>query len=343
MKLRYLLIFILSFTGIFFLNSCNDNPVDRSGIFPPTTIPFIAYNSPIWYPNGEFIGFNHTPIKSIHYSGNNIYPDKYELESDSSGFWLVNSDGTNMRRILPYQLQCPAWSPDGKWIAFVANAQIYKMKFTGTTFDTTTLVQLTTEGRNFFPSWSPDGQWIAYNESICDTIIRCGIWLMTSDGAQNRFLAAFGNYPDWKPNNLDIIYLTRAVTSSGQVIGDSLWLFNTQTEKRNFLQFLGEYNYDNRYLKYSSDSIEIAFTSQPVNSQPQIWIMNADGSGKHQLTTEGVETGSGVSFSWNPTGNFIVYTKYRFDSWPPQNGTLWIININTGQQQQLTFNPLSTN
>jgi len=332
------IIFFFCCALLFMFSRCKDNPIDGEGIFPPTLIPFVAYNSPVWHPDGQFIGFNHTPIKSIHYSGNNTYPDKFELERESSGFWLINSDGTNMRRIFPYTLLNPAWSPDGNWIAFVAGAQIYKMRFTGTTFDTTTLVQLTTEGRNFFPSWSPDGWWIAYDRSLADSSGPGGIWVMKNDGTMKHSLFG-GAFPNWHPGGNILIGVIG--TSS-----TSIWTrfvrynFNQSTMIDTLPVIVGNYNL---LPRYSPDGTKIAFTSQPYNGQAQVWLMNADGSGKHQLTTEGVEINTGSSLSWDTLNNLIVYTKYRFDNWPPQNGTLWIINANTGQQQQLTFNPLSTN
>lgn len=72
---------------------------------------------------------NHTPIKEIVYSNGYACPHQavYKFANDSSGFWLINSDGTDMRRVVTRTLQTPAWSPNGKWLAFVENEQICKM------------------------------------------------------------------------------------------------------------------------------------------------------------------------------------------------------------------------
>ncbi|MDI6779063.1 MAG: hypothetical protein QME25_02530, partial [Bacteroidota bacterium] len=169
---------------------------------PIEIVPPSPYDSPIWHPSGDFIGFNHTPLRKIHYPYGEHCQGEYEFASDSTGFWLINPDGTNKRRIFPYRLHSPAWSPDGEWIAFMipigSEAHIFKMRFTGTTFDTTTVTQLTFEGRNFFPAWSPDGLWIAYDRSFADASGPGGIWIMKSDGESRRFITS-GRMPVWHP------------------------------------------------------------------------------------------------------------------------------------------------
>lgn len=326
---------LTALVGIVFFNSCKDNPVDDNpcGGIEPGIVPSPPYNSPIWHPSGEFIGFNHTTLKSIEYPrGKDCWGD--QKFADDAGFWLINPDGTNMRRIFPYKLQNPAWSPDGEWIAFNLpigdEVHIFKMRFTGDAFDTTSLAQLTTAGRNFFPAWSSDGQWIAYNKSICEGHNTCGIWLMDIKGQQHSFLDDYGNYPNWNPLQTEIVYQTKAITQSGLTIGDSLWIYNTNINMKSFLTFVSG---DNRNPQYSIDGTKIALWSNG-----NIWLMDSAGNNKQQLTTSGIDVSFGLPFSWSPDGANIVYTDYRSDDWGYDNGTLWILYLNTGEKKQLTFN-----
>jgi Tol biopolymer transport system component/DNA-binding winged helix-turn-helix (wHTH) protein/predicted Ser/Thr protein kinase len=77
----------------------------------------------------------------------------------------------------------PSISPDGKWIAFVAQGHIYKMPMEGGG----TPIQLTfSSASEFSPAWSPDGKRIAFgtNES---GVYRAGI--VGSDGSNRRQFA----------------------------------------------------------------------------------------------------------------------------------------------------------
>ena len=60
---------ILLFTFVFFLiYSCKKENADEC--IDWGVIPDAPYNDPIWHPSGEIIGFNHIPIKEIHYNNN---------------------------------------------------------------------------------------------------------------------------------------------------------------------------------------------------------------------------------------------------------------------------------
>lgn len=311
------------------LQACNDQGTlnDTQPCFPIDIVPHPSYDSPVWHPSGNFIGFNHIPLKEIEYPRGIHCQGVLKVDFDSSGFWLINPDGSNMRRIFPYTLLAPAWSPDGQWIAFVAGTQIFKMRFTGTAFDTTTLTQLTFEGRNFFPAWSPDGQWIIHDRTYAypESSSVQGIWLLSTDG-NNRYKISTGRYPRWSPNGQHIIFVDWFDNVTGGIVR-----YDRQTATRTLL--LDGRGADIRQPKYSPNGNKIAFWS---NSN--LWLMDTSGSNQHQLTTQGIDVSFGLPFSWSPDGTRIVYAVYRSNDWGYENGVLWTLNLNTGEKKQLTFN-----
>jgi Tol biopolymer transport system component len=80
--------------------------------------------------------------------------------------WLVNPDGTNLRRLSRHALQ-PDFSPSGKKVAFVGGYDTYD--------DTGTIAIASLNGMNrreldqggwrWRPAWSPDGRCVAYTVS----------------------------------------------------------------------------------------------------------------------------------------------------------------------------------
>ena len=333
-KIAFLFSFLIGWAMFFF--ACKDigNPVDIKPCPLFLTIPTPPYNSPVWHPSGEFIGFNHIPLRRIEYPyGEHCQGDQY-FQGDSTGFWLINPDGTNIRRIFPFTLQSPAWSPDGEWIAFCApqgsDVNIFKMRFTGTTFDTTTLVQLTFAGRNFFPAWSPDGIWIAYDSNQDSPNGMNFIWKMRSDGSEKLRIAYTPNQgeirvPNWSPNGKTIAHLRYVGVGEPEI-------FVMDTSGGTPLRLTSDNEFDS-HPRYSPDGTRIAFWSGG-----DIRLMDSLGANRKQLTTDRVDGSFGLPFSWSADGSSIVYARYDFKNYGYSNGVLWVVEVSTKVMRQLTFN-----
>ncbi|HEY0177538.1 MAG TPA: hypothetical protein VGC08_14240, partial [Pedobacter sp.] len=208
MKNSLLLLFL---AASLFINGCSCKKSDGICI---DDLPNPTCSYPVWHPNGQLLGFNRMPLKRIIPSDQMCLGVGYSYYQDSTGFWLINKDGTGLRRVTTFQLLSPSWSPDGKWIAFCNGGVIYKMAFDGTNFDTAHIVVLIANGvNNFFPSWNSTGDTIYYlaqTSTVFDFIFR-----MSADGT-GKSLVDSGNFINSYYSNNQILY-TQSVNHYGQV------------------------------------------------------------------------------------------------------------------------------
>lgn len=325
-------------TVLITVSSCDSEPPN---CINPSVVADPPYEDPIWHPSGNIIGFNHRPIsKVILESGGNgcmPIPVDFEYKEDSIGFWLINIDGTNKRRSLPYKLQTPVWSPDGGWIAFVKNAQIFKMPFDGEAFDTTKIEQLTFEGRNFFPSWSYDGNWIAFDSDYDSQTGLKFIWKMKQDGTSKTRLAFTPQQgetraPSWGKDYsiLHLRYVTEVDNGSPEV-----YLMDSTGSRVARLT----YNSNSEHgPKYSPEGKIIGFVSTSINEEgTRLFTIDLQGNDIKKLASVAIN-----NFSWSPNGLKIVYQKDQGLLSNQSDGTLWIMNFDGTNSKQLTFNSFIT-
>jgi len=319
------------FIFLLFLSGCDEDKTLNPKSCPNfQNIPSPTYDHPLWHPNKNIIGFNHRPIRKIIYEYGYDCPAQatYIYKEDSIGFYLITADGTNKRMALHRRLETPAWSADGKWIAYSTDAQIYKMPFDGEKFDTTAIEQLTAEGRNFFPAWSPDGAMISYDNTSCGNASgsilpnNCGILLMDVNGDNKRLIATGRRMPYWDKSNA---YIYSFGVKFELTSGISQTFFNPETHN------LSLYNPP----KFNPENTRIGFVAYPIEGGAgNFYTITADGKDLKKISTTNV-----YSFSWSPSGD-IVYSNYDFIRIDRVSSTLWIMDAGGLNLKQLTFNHL---
>jgi Tol biopolymer transport system component len=296
-----------------------DCPRSLYSAWPPS-------NSPSWHPDGRLITFNHVPIAQIVEYSPECGGCRVRLDYDAAGTYGI-LDGQAPTRLLQLMFGDPSWSPAGDQLAFEHGRDIFRIDFANGSFDTLSVTQLTFGGNNFNPAWSPDGSLIAYDHVGCsdsDPLVDstyCGVLVMNPSGAGKTPLVA-GDNPSWFPDSRHLLYVGLQYDFFVHDLVDS-----TATRLTNF----GIPGMNNRYPAIAPDGALIAFASQRKTSPVDIWIVEADGSGLRRLTSEGTLT----LFCWSPDSEHILYVNYRASDCSEDNGSLWMIDVHSGEKRRL--------
>jgi Tol biopolymer transport system component len=312
--------FILLITLAICIASCKKHRSPEC--FAPAIVPYQPYSNPVWHPNGQLLGFNHTPQVGVFANG--TPPCVWYMNTvkqDSAGFYLMNKDGTGLRRVTNFYLNTPSWSPDGNWIAFSIPPHIYKMHFNGFSFDTADIIQLTTTGANFFPCWTANSDTIYFdsNNNAPQGTSFYSIWKMANDGSGK-------------------IRLTQSVG-----IGDTRQPFVGTDNKIYYVGYVASQSEVLSMNKDGSNPIQVTFNSGGVKT-PKYWqgkVFCENGKINMILSNGTLKQLDSPCDTYDISKNGeIVYSKMDYDitKYNKQIGTLWIMNADGTNKRQLTFN-----
>jgi hypothetical protein len=180
-------------------------------------------------------------------------------------------------------------------------------------------------------TWSADGSWVAFTELSSD---RSRIMTMRADGSARTNITANGAYydlvPSISPDGSRIAYTS---DRSGNYEVYTIAADGTDerriTTNASSATFVGP--------KYSPDGTKLllAMRESSTNTNQDLYILNADGTGPLQRLTTGVNNAEGRT--WSPDGTRIV-----FNNMLKGVGQIFVINTNGAGMKQITTNSGNT-
>jgi Tol biopolymer transport system component len=343
--------------------------VKQIGVEPPSRLTTDAAEdfSPAWSPDGQFIAFLRklsptrtalmlTPqrggqerlLGESDITNRGVLPGPYlawtpdskwlvlpwgEAGKPAEGLFLFNVETRETRRLTTSDDTAPAFSPDGRTLAFnrtVARDLIYLLHLTKDyqpEGEPERVAPAAESYQNFGIAWSPDGKDIVFSSGYS---ANAGLWRVAasagarprriafaSEGASAPAVSRQGDRLAYVVNRTDANIWRIDLRSPGQNPGIPARLIASTREEES--------------PAYSPDGKRIAFTSARSGAY-EIWVCASDGSNPVQLTAFGGELVSAPQ--WSPDGQNIAFHAVRAG-----NQDLYVISANGGPPRRLTNHP----
>jgi TolB protein len=231
----------------------------------------------------------------------------------SDAIFVVDTDGSELTQLTfnAPNIDCaalggcngsPAWSPDGKRIAFtrasgpdvdgfLAEVGIYVMNDDGANLRQITQKARPALGEDSNPQWSPNGRSIVFQRLNVRTATPqdgVALWIVNLRSGRERQLTPFdlsaGDTPDWSPDGTRILFHSNQFgpeTTSAN-------LYTIRVDGTDLRQLTFAEGGAKQYLgsSYSPDGKMITFGRRPETggTNADIFVMRVDGTHEHPVT-----------------------------------------------------------
>jgi Tol biopolymer transport system component len=282
----------------------------------------------------------------IAFTRNNFSSD----EAEETNIWVMDDDGrdqTPLTKTGGLNEIFPAWSPDGKKIAFetttdvyVGLRRVYVIDADGSDKTYLAKTHATPDGNFATPSWSPDGRKIAFTADD-------GIRVINVDGSDQTHLTKanpkehleiLDQYPTWSPDGKKIAFRRTAKSTessdasssaSPAPVPEKSGLYVINADGTGLKNLFNEAEIGSE-IAWSPDGNKVAFSASDVETGYEIFVTNVDGTGETQLTE--IPDSNEWFLTWQPYGEKIAFLSGAATS----NDDIYTINADGSHQTRLT-------
>jgi TolB protein len=232
--------------------------------------------------------------------------------------YVVDADGSNLVRVTTNGVSDfdPSWSPDGRQIAY---------RHQPGDDDTTDTFVTAADGSgahnvsgndntaDWGPAWSPRNDWIAWNTAR-EVSVGFDLGLVHADGSGLHLVkpGIHVEYPAWSPDGRRIAFMSQVVDEGLQY---DLFVMNADGSHVRRLTTspatdgFASWSPDGTKIAFSSTRDDCAFSPSPqclttgdIGPFHTLYLMNADGSDQHRLSTQFVQ-----AMDWSADGRYLVF------------------------------------